>query len=338
MPLSPWPMQIAAAWRGFWFRDADTVPLERIRIGLGLALLLSYGGLSAELFTLYGDEGWLGREFAASYFANNWAPSVFRLFDQPWQWVAFHGLFLAACAALALGWRTSVAKWIVLVGHLSYAHRNVAITYGVDSMAASLLVILCLAPIGGALSLDHRRRVRRAEARGADCPPVLSAWGHACLRLLQIQMAIAFLFAGLTKIRGDLWWHGDALWVAMMNYEYANVPAGWLAEWYVLVNLFTYGTLAVEIAYPFLIWNRRLGPWMLAAAIALHVGIAGMMGLVFFSAVMILGHCAFLPREAPVWLRARSAGLLRDGLAARGDATGRDPSGLPVGSGHEGRA
>ena len=62
-----------------------------------------------------------------------------------------------------LGWRTSLVKWIVLIGQISYDYRNPMLAYGVDCIIASLLFILCFAPVGRALSLDRVRAVRAAK-------------------------------------------------------------------------------------------------------------------------------------------------------------------------------
>ena len=59
-------------------------------------------------------------------------------------------------------------------------------------------------------------------------------------------------------------------------------------------------TVLIEIAYPFLIWQRATRPYLLAAAIMLHVQFAVFMGLFYFSFVMIMGHLSFVRVE---WLR-----------------------------------
>ena len=46
--------------------------------------------------------------------------------------------------------------------------------------------------------------------------------------------------------------------------------------------------------FPFLIWQRRRGPFLLAAAIFLHLLFAFLMGLFYFSFVMIMGHMSFV--------------------------------------------
>jgi predicted DCC family thiol-disulfide oxidoreductase YuxK len=70
-----------------------------------------------------------------------------------------------------------------------------------------------------------------------------------------------------------------------------------LASQYWLSNLGTYVTILIEIAFPFLIWQRRTRPFLLAAAILLHVLFAGLMGLFYFSFVMVMGHMSFVRPE-----------------------------------------
>ena len=93
-------------------------------------------------------------------------------------------------------------KWIVLIGQISYDYRNPMFPYGVDRIIACLLFILCLAPIGRAMSLDRVRAVRAAKRKNleATLPPYASPWAGACTRLMQIQMAVLFFYSGIRKI------------------------------------------------------------------------------------------------------------------------------------------
>jgi predicted DCC family thiol-disulfide oxidoreductase YuxK len=294
------------AWSQFWFRPVPTTPLEIVRIGLGAALFSHYLLATPYLFFFWGDHGWMPREIAQTYLVNPWIQSVFFYFTADWQWVAFHAVFLLACAAFTVGWRTSWVKWIVLIGQISYDHRNLAIPYGVDIILACLLLILCVAPVGRAMSLDCVRAVRAAKRESLDAtlPPYVSPWTGACTRLMQIQMAVLFLYSGLSK-RADDWWNGDALWLVLTTNEYYNpVVVDLLARQYWLVNVATYATILIEVAYPFLIWQRRTRPYMLAAAIVLHLQFAIFLGLFYFAFVMIMGHLSFL---RPEWLERLGA-------------------------------
>src|SRR5437899_9842156 len=154
---------VGQAWSWLWFQSSSTAPLDLVRIGIGAALLFHYGMATPFLFDLWGDAGWMPPAAALAYLDGPWAQSVFFYFTAPWQWIAFHVIFLLCCAAFMLGWRTSWVKWIVLVGQISYDFRNLTIVYGADCMVACLLFILCLAPIGRTISLDRVRAVRAAS-------------------------------------------------------------------------------------------------------------------------------------------------------------------------------
>jgi predicted DCC family thiol-disulfide oxidoreductase YuxK len=147
-------------------------------------------------------------------------------------------------------------------------------------------------------------RAAKRESLDATLPPYVSPWTGACTRLMQIQMAVLFLYSGLSK-RADDWWNGDALWLVLTTNEYYNpVVVDLLARQYWLVNVATYATILIEVAYPFLIWQRRTRPYMLAAAIVLHLQFAIFLGLFYFAFVMIMGHLSFL---RPEWLERLGA-------------------------------
>ena len=293
---------IGRSWSQFWFQPRPTTVLEIVRIGIGAALLFHYTMATPFLFEFWGDSGWMPPEIAREQLSNRWMQSVFFYFTSPWQWTAFHAFFLICCTAFTLGWRTSWVKWIVLIGLISYDYRNFVISYGAGSIAVSLVFVLCLAPTGRSMSLDRLRAVRAAKrADLAAVPPTyFSPWAGACIRLLQLQMVVLFFVSGAEKIRGDMWWWGDALWVAFSVNEFYNGFVLWLfARQYWLVTLGTYATILIELAYAFLIWRRRTRPYLLAAAVWLHLNFMFLLGLVYFSVIMIMGHMSFLRQE---WL------------------------------------
>lgn len=290
------------AWARLWFESRPTSPLELARIGIGAALFVNYALATPFLFDFWGDEGPLPRSLFFNAGAFTWKQSVLFYTTAPWQLVAFHAVFLFSALCLVVGWRTRWVKWLVLIGQLSYDRRDPVFAYGVDQIAACLLFILCLAPIGRAISLDRVREVRAAKRTNIDArpSPYSSPWAGACTRLMQLQMAILFLFSALQKIRGNDWWNGDAIWfVFSLQENYYRPLLGFLARHYWLVNVATYATIFIELGFPFLIWQRRSRPYMLAAAVFLHLNIAILMGMPYFSSVMIMGHMSFV---RPQWL------------------------------------
>ena len=305
--LGGWLNNSIALWSRIWLQDKNTLPLDVSRVGIGFLLFFNYGMLtSADVVALYGETGIFSRAVVPemSQFSTF---SFFGYFDQAWQLLTFHYVFVALCFCLFVGWQTRWVKWLVLIGHLSYFNRNEFVVYGVDTVVIALLFMLCVAPIGSALSLDRVRQVRKHKnIHGLDSRPPLptSPRGFACQRLLQLQMAVIFFSAGTIKLGGDLWWSGVAPWAALNNNEVAFVPMGVLAEHFWIVNLMAYGTVFIEVSYPFLIWSFKTRPYVLVAALLLHVFIAVMMGMYFFASAMIVGHLAFMRRH---WYAAAGA-------------------------------
>jgi predicted DCC family thiol-disulfide oxidoreductase YuxK len=295
---------IGEAWSQIWFQSKPTWPLEIARIGIGAALFFHYAFATPYLFDFWGDAGLMPRAVVLKDSTDPWVQSVFFYFNAPWQWIAFHSLFLFCCAAFTAGWRTSWVKWIVLIGQVSYDHRNPALTYGVDWILGSLLLILCLAPIGQAASLDRVRALRAAKRSNLDAtlPPFSSRWTGACTRLMQIQMATLFFYSAVSKLGRYDWLDGSALWtVFTLDEHYSPAILHVLSSQYWLVNAGTYGTILIEIAFPFLIWQERTRPYLLAAALFLHAQFAVLLGLYYFSFVMMMGHMSFI---RPEWLRS----------------------------------
>ena len=298
---------LVRAWSWLWFQSMTTMPLEIVRIGLGAALLVHYGMAIPYLIEFWSDAGFMPLSVALAEKVP-WTFSLFFYFSEPWQLIAFHALFLFCCTAFMVGWRTAWVKWIVLIGKISYDGRNPQLAYGADMVLCSLLVIMCFAPVGRAMSLDRVRAVRAAKRQdlAATLPPYESPWAGAGIRLMQIQMAIIFFYTGVSKIKWEEWRDGDAIWLVFItNDYYSSFVLDVFAHHYWISNVATYATILVELAYPFLIWQRVTRPYLLSAAIALHVLIAAFLALIHFAFVMIMGHLSFL---RPEWLHRLGAG------------------------------
>jgi hypothetical protein len=98
-----------------------------------------------------------------------------------------------------------------------------------------------------------------------------------------------------------------------------------------MVMLVTYGTVIVQVAFPFTLFNRRVKNVLLAAMMTEHAVIAVVLGLPFFSLAMIAADAVFLPtlflRRLGDWTaRTRGRVLTRDGRPLLpGPRTPKDP-------------
>jgi hypothetical protein len=249
-----------------------------------------------------------------------WSQSVWMYVKDPTGLWFTYGLFLVAIFCFTFGLFTRTANVIVWIGHLSYVERGYTIWFGMDAILAMLLLYMLIAPTGATLSLDRlRSRYRAARqalgGRGDPHPPAPPpSWlANVSVRMIQIHMCIVYLCAGFAKLQGATWWSGNAGWMTMSLYEFQLFDTTWLfllpdPMWQFISNFSVLFTIAFEVGFIFLIWNRTLRPLILFAAFMLHVGIGFFMGLGGFGAIMLTGCLAFVSPDSVRWFLATVLG------------------------------
>jgi hypothetical protein len=116
------------------------------------------------------------------------------------------------------------------------------------------------------------------------------------MRLLQIQLSVVYFFAVWDKVQGTTWNNGTAVSYALRieDLERFPVPA-YVTHSPLISNVFTYGTLVLELALALLIWNRKLRPWVLLAGLSLHLGIEYSIRVGFYGMVITSLYLLFVP-------------------------------------------
>ena len=74
--------------------------------------------------------------------------------------------------------------------------------------------------------------------------------------------------------------------------------------------------MALQVAFPFTLMNRRVKNVLLAVMMAEHLGIAVVLGLPVFSLAMVAADSVFLPTGALLWAAQRLGRLRRRLVAA----------------------
>ncbi|MFD5397166.1 HTTM domain-containing protein [Streptomyces sp. NPDC127097] len=142
---------------------------------------------------------------------------------------------------------------------------------------------------------------------------------NGALLVIMVEVCLIYATAGWYKIQGSRWQDGTAVYFPMHLDYFSPWPA--LSELLgsngVMIMLITYGTVMVQVAFPFTLFNRRLKNVLLVVMICEHLSISILLGLPFFSLAMITADAVFLPTNFLTWLSARFSGL-RERLFSRG--------------------
>ena len=176
------------------------------------------------------------------------------------------------CMTMMADFWPRISAVLLLILHQSIFIGHTLFSYGFDYLACNALCYAALIPTA----------------------KLYNPWHSPMLRVIQLHLCVIYFVAGINKAFGSTWWDGEALWKAVVQPGYTQAVAASLAQqihrqWWVVGGWLV---VALEVSYPFFIWlpqTRKLWLW---ATVVLHIGIALVMGLYFFSALMILFNVA----------------------------------------------
>lgn len=291
--------EIRRDWNRFWFAPVSSVPLGLFRLVFGFWTLVYGLMFFPERFLWFSDKGVLSAKAALEYNSTSGAATgqglgagyQINLLTLP---SADHFLtllfvvYILAALCLTLGCWTRTSSILVFLGLSLLHNRDAPIHNSGDTVMIVLSFYLLLAPAGAACSLDRLWRVLRGKED--DAPPLIVPWTQ---RLMQLQVATLYLCASLSKVTGPQWMDGTATYYPLHLAESLRFPVPGRDNIYV-INLATWGTIIVELALATFIWVPRLRLYVLAAGVALHLGIEYTFNIPLFSALMITSYINFL--------------------------------------------
>lgn len=294
---------LTSAWKKFWFEPQDVATVALLRILAGGMILYTHIVWSLRLEEFFGTPGWQPADVVhvlredASFWSFWWYVPESMLWP-------VHIACLIVLMMFFVGFLTPVTSKLAYLIVVSYAHRVPLANFGLDQINGFLALYLALSPCGRVASVDwilrRRREAKRALLRGQ--PPVYSQtapspWARLATRLIQIQLCVLYTYAGISKLKGDAWWDGNAIWMAAANLEYQSNSLIWMAWVRPLAEAVTHVTVLWECTFWATVWHPRIRPYTLWAGAMMHLGIGAFMGMWTFGLVMTFAYQSFTPPE-----------------------------------------
>src|SRR5262245_21306124 len=268
----------------FLAAPASPLPFGVLRIGLGLVLLGQALSVVPYLADAYGTRG-LIQSALVDRLVPPLTPRVGWFVDLlaaigVGEVVAIRLFFLlhvGAALAFTAGWRSRVAAILTWATFVTLTTSGPLYTYGVDRFVRIALFYCMFAPVGASLSCD----VVAGRTSGAP-----TAAARLWLRVLQGHLLMVYAASGIEKASGAQWWNGEALWRSRMRPDLGTLEFGWVASVPWLAMIGCWATLLLECGYALFVWPRLTSKWWVLATLAMHAGIALVLGLWLFSATM----------------------------------------------------
>ena len=172
-----------------------------------------------------------------------------------------------------------------------------------------------------------QHRARSAEPR-ILLDVIANVLHNGALVVIMAEACLIYATAGWYKIQGSRWQDGTAVYYPLHLDYFTPWPglAGLMSVSATILTIVAYGTVMVQVAFPFTLLNRRVKNVLLVLLILEHTVIAVVLGLPFFSMAMITADAVFLPTSFLLRLGGLAA-RVREWFTDGGD-TGGDGEGL----------
>ncbi|SDY46153.1 DCC1-like thiol-disulfide oxidoreductase family protein [Thermoactinomyces sp. DSM 45892] len=269
-----------------------------IRIAFGCIILYMYCMQYQQRHILWGPNGIIDfSDFVKETFYTG-SFSLYQLSSSSLYFeVIFHvGILIALLCTL--GYRGRIISILNFVFVWSLFARNGIISDGGDNIIRILLFYLLFADTTSYFSVDayHKSKSNKAVVTKAIHGISLRNLLHnlavlACM----VQVSLLYLTSGLHKAMGVLWQKGTALYYILQVDEYSHpFFREIISSSETLLVAGAYFAVLVQIAFPFLLFNRYTKYLAMAGVIGMHFGIFVVMGLFSFSFTMIANQLLFL--------------------------------------------
>lgn len=273
----------------FFFRkNTNAEFLSFFRIAVGLIILLQFYATIDDFDRLFSSSSIIPQDIM-NVFTPDWLitfPKIVSFFQsfgisESIIILITKTSFTALCLFIIFGFYSRLSSFLLLILQIALLKGSSFFSYGADFFTSMSLFYLILFPSDGSFSL--RNYIFKKSSEEINITPIK--------RLFQIHISIAYFFSGLDKIIGFNWWNGESIWKAI-HLPYANkdfnIDFSWMAEHSYLLIIIGWATIIIEMFYPVFIWYRKTQKTWLFLTVSMHLGIAIVLNLYYFSAIMII--------------------------------------------------
>jgi hypothetical protein len=275
--LSPWTTSLSRL-EGALHREIPVEAIAVYRAGVGLLIFLegcTWLGHTRELFSSDG--------FRLPHGAIVPLPAPFALLVS--------AALVVAALAMTLGLFTRATNACVLVLWTFLVEEDGIDQKAIHVILVVVLVLLLFSPSGAAFSLDALRR-RTPQAR--TCRAFV-------YRLIQLEFAQVYFFAGLTKMTTPSWVSGDVLFHVFSG-RWATPLGIWISGWLspLAARAGALGTILYELFAPVLLFVPCVRPWVITAGVLFHLGIQATLSIGFLGPHFLLALLVLFPEPEAV--------------------------------------
>jgi hypothetical protein len=167
---------------------------------------------------------------------------------------------------------------------------------GGDNIMRLVLIYSMFANTSAYFSMDAARRRQNPPPSRPTLEKTAAMFHNAAMLAFAIQLGVMYGVAGLTKVQGEMWREGTALYYALRGGQYVwPGKSEWLYRNGPLMAFVSQMTVLFQVGFPFMLFmNRYTRLLVILISISFHLSIALFMGLITFSLYMMAVDLALI--------------------------------------------
>lgn len=231
------------------------------------------------------DAIYLGTKFFGAESSNIYLKAINLLNMAFFQGYAFLFIIVQVIIGGILIFSKNMNKALCILFYFATANLHVPMAYGLDggNNLASILFLYFL--------IFDWSSIKLFDVKTKNYSAVI-AFAVSCA-----QVCLVYLVAGYSKVKGDLWLNGTALYYIMQIPQYSTVYiTDLLLRNDTMLVLANYVTIIFQVYFPAILFKRTNRIWVLMG-IGLHIMISMVLGLLQFGIFMSIVYVLFLDKE-----------------------------------------
>lgn len=283
----------------FFKQDKQTEFLSFFRVAVGTVILLQFTAVLPDFDKLFSSSSIIPQDIM-SVFTPDWLITFSKIvsflqtfgIEESTTIAITKVSFITLCVFIIIGFYSRTAALLLLILQIALLKGSSFFAYGADFFTSMSLFYLILFPADQHFSM--RNFIFGRKPGDSNFTPIK--------RLFQIHISMAYFFSGLDKALGFNWWNGESIWKAI-HLPYSNrdlnIDFSWLTEHSYIVSFIGWSTIIIEMCHPFFIWYKPTQKTWLYLTVSMHIGIALVLNLYYFSAIMIVWNITNFYFEQP---------------------------------------
>lgn len=289
--------------KSWFYEETWAVPLDIFRIAFGILCLTYFYALFNEIPDFSSQNGLINHD----YFLKHWWYLKINLIPHDPSDLYFKGIIGTAfflSFLLILGIYPRIVALLMFIVASTVQRWNFAVIYVDDITMHLVLFWLILLPTGRTLNLpDYIREGSNSYVKWVNRK--IPAIG---IKLFLLNICWIYFYAGMEKLFSEMWYTGFAMYPILLI-PISRVSEFIRPEYFQVLKIVTYASLAVEIILPFFLLSRKgsIAKWVgLLLMVSFHVFIIATLRIPFANIAMLGSAVLFFREELMDFITSRS--------------------------------